>query len=641
MGIFVRKSIKMSILQMVTVSAWASQALAEPKGTGSATAEAMVVTGTRSTHDSWDTAIPTDSISIEDARKRGKQNLADVLAELPGVEVVPAIRGQTVRLQGFDSKYVLVLIDGQRVSGKVGETFDLESISVEQMERVEIVRGAASSLYGSDGIGGVVNVILRRPRTNRQDLRLRWGTDAEKAIGGQASFVGKDTDSTLSLNLSQQDPWRRSQSPATSFSGTEIAEIAWLHHAKLPAEWSFKTRLGYQSTRIDGTDVSGAGAIWDRENRIQRSTVQVGPEKRFENGSILKLDMQLQNYKDDYRTVARLQKSEKTQEKTHENIQEHTLSYQHEVGLAHLLTWGATHITETLESDRLQSDSVARKRNSFFAQDEWSPLSDLTLVPGFRLDDDSQFGDKTSGKLALRYAWNENTIIRPSYGEGYRAPAFKELYLRFENLAVGYDVIGNSELKPETSRSYQLALDHRLSLEKTLTAHVFRNDLDDMILATALKGEGQGVMHYTYKNIARARTQGVDLTFRWAGASADTTVRYQYLEARDRTVDQPLEGRSRDTLAAQINRLDVLDDLRLQASARWMGPQFYTVNEETQKTKAALVVNAGILYDWTANWSGSLGIDNLTNSWEDRILQIRPRSYIVTLNWNHQNERKD
>ncbi len=641
MGTLVQKSIKVSMLQLVTFIAWASQALAEPKGSGPNPAETMVVTGTRSAHDSWDAAIPTDSISIEEARKRGKQNLADILAELPGVEVVPAIRGQTVRLQGFDSKYVLVLIDGQRVSGKVGETFDLESISVEQMERVEIVRGAASSLYGSDGIGGVVNVILRRPRTNSQDLRLRWGTDAEKAIGGQASFVGTETDSTLSLNLSQQDPWRRSRSPATQFSGTEIAEIAWLHHRKLPAEWSLKTRLGFQSTRIEGTDVSGAGAIWDRENRIQRSTLQIGPEKRFENGSTLKLDMQLQNYSDDYRTVARLQKSEKTQEKTQENIQEHTLSYQHEAGLAHLLTWGATHITETLESDRLQSDSVVRKRNSFFAQDEWSPRSDLTLVPGFRVDDDSQFGEKTSGKLALRYAWSESTIIRPSYGEGYRAPAFKELYLRFENLAVGYDVIGNSELRPETSKSYQLAWDHRLSSEETLTAHVFRNDLEDMILATALNDEGQGVMHYTYKNVASARTQGLDLSYRWAGPAADATIRYQFLEARDRTTEQALEGRSRDTVAAQINRWEVLDDLRLQGSARWMGPQYYTINEESQKTKAALVVNAGILYDWTANWSGSFSIENLTNSWEDRILQMRPRSYIVTLNWNHQNERTD
>ncbi|HYX35485.1 MAG TPA: TonB-dependent receptor [Oligoflexus sp.] len=625
----------MILLLLQPVTLHAGELRATEKG------EIVVVTGTRSQHGSWDSPIPTDSIPIEDARKMGKQTLADVLAEQPGVEVVPAIRGQTIRLQGLDSKYVLILIDGQRVTGKVGESFDLESIALDQIERVEIVRGAVSSLYGSDGIGGVVNVILRRPRKSSQDLRLRWGTDKETALGGQVSFVGDTNDHTFNASISKLEPWRRTSSPATHFSGTQLSEISSQHNWDIASDWALKARLGYQSNTIEGTDVSAAGAIWDRKNLTSRLSLQLSPEKRFDNGSILKLDSQFQQYDDIYRTVARLQKSENTKEVTREKLQEHTLTYQHELTSQHLLTWGLTHIQEYLASDRLKSDHVQRQRTSLFGQDEWSLGSNWTLVPGFRLDDDSQFGDHASGKFALRYALTENTILRPSYGEGYRAPAFKELYLRFENLSVGYDVIGYEGLQPETSKSYQFAVDHRFNPHHSVSANLFQNDISNLIQATQLAEQGEGVIHYTYGNVAEARTRGADISWRWSETSVDTMVSYQYLDARDRSTDQALEARSRDTVALQINRLSLTDDWRLHFSSRWMGPQYYYTNGDARKTPRAHVASAGTLYDWNPTWSSGLTIENLTNSWEDRILQVRPRSYILTLNWNHQLERKD
>lgn len=595
--------------------------------------ETMVVTGTRSEHRSWDSPIPTEAVSLEEARQHGKQTLADVLADEPGLEIVPALRGQSIRLQGFDSKYVLILIDGQRVTGEVGESFDLTSLSVDQVERVEIVRGAASSLYGSDGIGGVVNVILRRPRTNRQDLRLRWGTDRGKTLGGQASFVKPGSDQTLTFTLTEQDPWHRTPGPATQFSGTKQGDLSFQNNWSPSESWSLKTSLGFQTLTIEGTDVSPVGAIWDRENRTQKTRFTLSPEKRFDHGSILKLDSQYQEYSDVYQTVARLQTTERSREDTREKLQEHTLTYQHETGSDHLFTWGLTHIHETLQSDRLESAEAQRKRNAFFVQDEWALRSDLTLVPGLRADDDSQFGEHLSGKLAARYALSEDSILRSSYGEGYRAPAFKELYLRFENISAGYDVLGNPELKPEVSRSFQLAVDHRFQREASLSVNLFRSDIKHLIEATLLDASGEGIQHYSYQNVASARNQGMDLAFRWQGPRFDSTLSYQYLDARDRTRDRPLEGRSRDTLAAKIQRFALHDDWQLQGGIRWIGPQ------PPDKSRSALYAHASVLYTWDPSWSGALTLENLTNSWEDRLLQVRPRSFILTLNWNHEKER--
>jgi outer membrane receptor for ferrienterochelin and colicins len=623
-GLVVRRFIKFMLFQLLTGH------IAFAYGTP---AETKVVTGTRSEHRSWDSPIPTESVVLDDARQRGKQTLADALADEPGLEIVPALRGQSIRLQGLDSKYVLILIDGQRVTGEVGESFDLTSLSLDQVERVEIVRGAASSLYGSDGIGGVVNVILRRPRTNRQDLRLRWGTDRGKTLGGQASFVRPGSDHTITLTLAEQDPWHRTAGPATQFSGTRQGDLSWQNNWSPADDWSLKTSLGFQAQTIEGTDVSPVGAIWDRENRIQKRRFALSPEKRFDQGSVLKLDSQYQDYHDVYQTVARFQTSERTREETLETLQEHTLTLQHEAGSDHLFTWGLTHIKESLHSDRLESDTVQRKRNAFFVQDEWSLGSDLTLVPGLRADDDSQFGEHLSGKLAARYALSEDTILRSSYGEGYRAPAFKELYLRFENISVGYDVLGNPDLKPEVSRSLQLALDHRIKPASSVSVNVFRSDLTDLIEATRLEASGEGIQHYGYQNVASARNQGVDLTWRWQGSRVDTTISYQYLDARDRTRDRALDGRSRDTVAAKLQRFALHDHWQLHGGIRWIGPQ------PPDKSRSALYAHAGVFYSRDSSWSSSLTLENLTNSWEDRLLQVRPRSLILTLNWNHEKER--
>lgn len=631
-------------LQILIMSAGAANTAESGQTADPRQMETMVVTGTRTGHDSWDSPVPTDSISIEEAKARGKQNLGDLLSEQPGVDIVPGIRGRNIRLQGFDSKYVLILIDGQRMTGKMGETFDLNSISLEQVERVEVIRGAGSSLYGSDAIAGVVNVILKRPLKDSQEAQVRYGTDKQIAAGASASFVGKSSDQTITISGAKLEPWRRTSSPASTLSGTQDSEITWKHTWNLSQGFKLGTRLGYQSNLIEGTDVSTAGAVWDRKNLISRQTLHLSPEWRLENGSIFKLDSQYQIYEDVYKTELRLRTSVNTKQVNEEKLQEHTLTYQHELGYQHYLTWGAAYIDEYLESDRLKTDHVQRERLSLFAQDEWSSeaIRGLSIVPGIRYDDDSQFGDHTSGKLALRYELSPRTIIRPSYGEGYRAPAFKELYLLFENVAVGYVVEGYEDLQPESSKSYQMAIDHRLSDEQSLSGNIYQNEIRDLIYAVLLPDQNDGRLHYSYRNVARVRNRGADVTYKWAASSLDLTLSYQFLEARDLESDSPLEGRAKHTVAWQLNRWKLTDKIALHFTTRWTGPQtIYNAEGEPTLSRATHWETAGALYELNKSWSSGMTIENLSNGWEDRILQVRPRSYIISLNWNHQNDGKE
>lgn len=155
-----------------------------PAGPPEASTEAIsdpqyqsVVTATRSEEPLADTPVATEVITRDEIAASGAENVAEVLDERPGVEIVRSFAGANIYLQGLDPEYMLVLVDGQRVIGRVNGAVDLARIPVDDIERIEIVRGASSALYGSDAIGGVINIITRRAGEPLEaDVSLAYGS---------------------------------------------------------------------------------------------------------------------------------------------------------------------------------------------------------------------------------------------------------------------------------------------------------------------------------------------------------------------------------------------------------------------------------------------------------------------------------
>lgn len=152
----------------------------------------ITVTGTRRKNLLKDSVIKTEVISREDIKDMGARTVADTLGNVPGIEVRPAEpgqRGETVRLQGLSSQNVLILVDGQRVTGRFSGAIDLTRFKVEDIERIEIVKGASSALYGSDAIAGVINIITREADTDFQaDFRSLYGTGRKLYYGSGGEF---------------------------------------------------------------------------------------------------------------------------------------------------------------------------------------------------------------------------------------------------------------------------------------------------------------------------------------------------------------------------------------------------------------------------------------------------------------------
>ncbi len=124
--------------------------------------ETIVVTGSRRAQPLAETTTATEVITRDDIKNSGSENIAGLLSHHPGLDVQQSFRGSDVRMQGLSSTYVLILVDGERAIGRIGGAIDLQRFPLEDVERVEIIKGPSSALYGSDALAGVINIITRR-----------------------------------------------------------------------------------------------------------------------------------------------------------------------------------------------------------------------------------------------------------------------------------------------------------------------------------------------------------------------------------------------------------------------------------------------------------------------------------------------
>lgn len=607
---------------------------------GTAELGEIVVTGTQSEHSSWHSPILTQSLPLEPLAP--PQNLADFLRRQSQLELAPGIRGRTLRLQGLEGKYILILRDGQRIGGKVGDSIDLDAIDLSGVERVEITGGASSALYGSDAMGGVINLISRRRAqdpsapAHSQQIKLSQSSDERTQLSAQGQIRSAASEHLLFIRKNRAAPLAKSGSQATRISGREGLEIGASQDWRISSEFSVIGRIGFEKADLDGTDVTGAGAVWDRSNAIQRYDLALSPRLQITETTELRLQSQLQVYEDRYQTELRLRPEEQKKEHSKETLAQHTLSIQSALGLDHLVTLGFEELSETLDADRLSQAKVRRRRHALFFQDEYSLHERLMLVPGLRLEKDSQFSSQTLGKFAVRYAWSERTILRPSYGQAYRAPSFKELYLRFENPGVGYIVQGSPDLKPERSEQWQLSVDHALSEEQSLSSTIFQNAIRDMIGTVA--DTSAGTQNYRYQNFAEVRTQGLDSSWSFKGEALHFELGYHFLEAEDRQLRRALEARPRHRLRYRLSQLRLGEKLWLAHEASMAGAQtLYDAEAKPSRTPSTYYAGADLRHQISRTWTGSVAIENLTNAAEDRVLEVRPRSFILGISWNHAN----
>ena len=404
--------------------------------------EIIVVTGTRSKTPRQASPVTTEVIDRQRLVESGAQTVAQALALRPGLWLDRGVAGTTgVTMQGLGPQYSLVLVDGARQIGRTDGVLDLDRFAVEDLEQIEIVRGPSSVLYGSDALGGVINLVSRTPREGlaidamgRVDGRL--GYEARGRIaGGTRGTTGAVTGTFREAPAIRLDPG----SLETTFAAYEDAQLG-VRAVHIREAWRTETAADFTRRDLRGVAPTTTGAVFDRRNLVETAAVRTGA--RWQRGSTaLRIDADGSVYRDQFLSDQRMSEALDQYQLTDENLVEARAQVAHELG-AHRALAGIELLRETLASDRL-SEPGQRLRAAMFAQDEWRLAEDRVLVvPAARLDADSQFGTHATPRLAARWQATDALVGRGSAGFGYRAPSFKELLLDFQNPGAGYVVAG-------------------------------------------------------------------------------------------------------------------------------------------------------------------------------------------------------
>lgn len=605
----------------------------------------VVVTGSRTERPLTEAPVATEVISRTQIDRSGADTVAELLERHQGLVVQRAATGFSdagVQLSGLDAKYVLILIDGQRIGGRVGGTIDLNRLQLEHVERIEIVRGAASALYGSDALGGVVNIITKRTRKPLQiDTKLEAGSYESVKLDLGVGTRQERWDAALTTSLHTRDSydWDTTDA-ATSGTAYDQLTLGLRGGLILSKEVRLSSHAEYLLRDQRGVANNAAGATFDHTNRTESFSVDLSPRLNLGGGNQLRLSTAFFSFRDQFLQDQRGASALDQLQVTHEQLGTVRGQLDSPITDDHFLSVGVEGMVELLRSQRLEGAAGMRTRLSAYVQDEWTvsyaPL--FVIVPGARVDADSQFGTEPTPRIALRYDPSDEIVLRAGYGMGFRAPDFRELLLFFENPSVGYVIEGNPELEPERSHSFNLGAEWRPEAKWWGSVNLFHNELDNVIvtLPTSDSAPG-GEQRFQYVNVASAFTQGADLSAKLSVlTSLEIDAHYTLMRTHDREQNRPLPGRathrggagvhySADDAFSATLRAVITGPREFHQDAR--GVQF----EETRKTDAYTTLDAQVTRAMGAHVTLFIDGSNLLNAGDAEFLPIAPRSFFVGL----------
>lgn len=598
--------------------------------------ETIVVSGTRTPRALKDLPVAVQVIRRDDIQKSGDTTAADAVSQA-GLTTTPSFRGVGATIQGLSAAHVLVLVDGKRMGGKLAGTDDLERIPSEQIERIEVLKGASSVLYGSDAIGGVINIITKRPplgvsgrsrithsSNGREELSLGAGRGSETYRAG--FFADHRRGEPFDLDTSDMD---------TTGSGFRKTRGGIDLDADLTGSFSLNSGVQVERLVTDGISTTAGGAVIDRETRTDVHSIMLEPKMSISKTEELRFELRGSRTVDVYEEDQRSDDALDKREDSTEWLREGALVYSNQVTATNEFVAGIDGLVQSMTSDRLDSGRGSRVRKSLMFQHEWrdSQSPRLYLVPGVRVDHDSQFGRKATKKIAVRYDLSTSVIVRASYGEGYRAPTFKETLLDYENQSVGYHISGNPDLRPEQSQSAQLGVARTISKHLWASLTLFDNQIRDLI-TTEVQSETAGKTTFTHVNAERVRTSGVETSVRVTSpvgifAGLDHTL----MRARDLSRDRDLGGRPKHAGSARLGYEDHDDEKGFTAvmSLTAVGPrQEYAMergSEFSSRASAFRSLSLRLARHIGRSFELFVGGRNLTNEYDKTSNPVAPRNY--------------
>ncbi len=487
----------------------------------------VVVTATRMAERLSKASASVAVVTAEEIAARGTTRLDEVLQDVVGLHVVSSgPRGSlsSVSIRGSEAAQVLVLIDGVRLNSPQNGLFDLNQLPValNEIERIEVLRGAASALYGSNALGGVINIITRSPEeTPSTRVSLTEGRYETRIVNGSTSRQVGDFRYRLGAEYQESDGYRKNSdydqyrvNGVFGYSPVEDVDIELsVYH------------LDYESG-IPGAESWLTPEAEQEDKRTVASLkieAPVGPVKMTARGIY-------EHHRNDYRDPAGWVPINETHTVDTYGAELHVeKAYEDQTFLV-----GGDYYRDELDSSNIGDED--QEHGSLYGQYQTDLLSKLTLLLGLRYDIHSDFANELSPRAALHATLTDVTRLRLSASRAFRAPTLNDLYWPTDAYSKG-----NPDLDPETAWEYELALDQTLGDRGRVTVAGFLRDAEDLI-------SWQPDEFYVYSpvNVRDARIWGVEFDGTFDLCSFATVGgNYTYLHPKDRDTEEYLLGKPR------------------------------------------------------------------------------------------------
>ena len=441
----------------------------------------VVVTGTRTPKFLKDTPIQTRVINAKEIARLDATNVQDLLQqELPGVEFTYAMNQQThLNFSGFGGQGVLFLVDGERLAGETMDDVDFTRLSMDNVERIEIVKGAASALYGSNATGGVINIITKKSQKPvTLNVNARYAKHNEQRYGGTFGLNGKHWNNMFTVNFNRMDNYdvHSASNPVTRIISTVYGDKT----------INFKDQLAWNPNK--NFHLSGRAGYFFRET--VRSADQPERYRDFSGGlgmqwNISGHDDFQASYAFDQYDKSDYQRITKLDIRDYSNVQNSLrLLYNHTFDRGDVLTIGSDFMHDYLYNTNLENETRNQNSWDLFGQYDWRISDQWEAVGAVRYDYFSDGKEShVTPKLNVCYKPIYNLSIRAGYGMGFRAPTLKEKYYNFDMAGI-WIVEGNANLKSEVSHNFNLSAEYSKG-HYNLTGSVYYNKVKNKLATSA------------------------------------------------------------------------------------------------------------------------------------------------------------
>ena len=657
--------------KLVLLSTITSFVLIQNSFANTALEDVTVTTATKTEKNIDGVSASVIVITQKDIERISASTLKDVFEKIPSINAQfgrfphPSSASKaSVSIRGAGANGTLILIDGKRLSGETEGPYELNRIPAAMIERIEIVKGSMSTLYGSDAIGGVINIITKKVDKNSSTLDVKYGQNGhgeakEKNVNFTTSGTKEDIKYKLFGSIIDTSSYSKNKSytqvatnpttgavlvanPQNNISGTNkvtfsddanVKNVGTRIEKNLNDNVTLGFDLNYLDENREGTYIgsaafSGGGLIKNTPVNSEDNN------RRFDVSSDLKyqinddLSGQTKVYRSYYKkrnetTPINFAGPVNTKFSANVTIDTIESNLTYVLNDSNIITTGLEFREETRDSSAINpvassSDFITKKvqYKSLFIQDEIALTNSLNATMGARYDKISNADNKATIQTGLVQKLTENTNLRANYAQGYRAPDIAELYVVSpsykDGKRFGSDVIFGPktsayELKPEQSQTFEIALSNRM--DKLFSEIVlFNTKIDDKI---ELVSYGSGnAKYYTSENLDKVDIKGVELNLDYTlNDNADLNFNLTYLDTEDKSTNKELIF-TPDLSASLGFNYKILSNVATNLSLRYLGEQ-YSDTQNTATTDDYTLVDVGVKYDVNKTLTLYTGIDNI------------------------------